>query len=260
MPSSDLIFLTVSDGIAELVLNQPQRRNALSAAMWNAIPDLIAEASGDPEVRTLIVHGGETGHFAAGADISEFETVYATPESSRAYSDSIARGIGALAAFPKPSIAAIEGACVGGGVSLAVACDLRVASSEAKFAVTPGKLGLVYPVEDVRRLSGIIGPASVKDVLFTGRLFHADEAKALGLTDRTCEPGTALDTARTLAAEMMATSQWSLQATKQMISLAEEGRDEEGLDLFLSAFDKEDFREGYSAFLGKRRADFKWRG
>ena len=260
MTSSEPIFLTASNGIAELVLNQPSRRNALSAVMWNAIPDLVAKASGDPEIRTLIVHGGATGHFAAGADISEFETVYGTPESSRAYSASIANALEAVAGFPKPVIAAIEGACVGGGVSLAVACDLRVASSESKFAVTPGKLGLVYPVEDVRRLSRLIGPAGVKDLLFTGRLLLADEAKALGLTDRACEPGTALQTARALAEEIMATSQWSLQATKQMIALAEEGRDGDGLDLFLSAFDKEDFREGYSAFLAKRRADFRWRG
>ncbi len=246
---------------AELVLDRPEKRNALSIAMWRAVPDLIAQAVSDPAVKVVLIHAGDTGNFASGADISEFETIYATAETAAASARTIAQALEAIAACPKPVIAAIEGACVGGGVSIALAADLRIASDSARFAITPAKLGLVYPAADTRRLAAAIGLSAAKDLLFTGRTIAAEEAHALGLVDRICPKGEALAMARSLAGEVAAASQWSVRATKAMISGLEAGwadEDPRAQALFLEGFANADFAEGYVAFLEKRPARFTY--
>ncbi len=256
------IRLDIEAPFAELVLNKPEKRNALSVDMWAAIPELIAQAEAAEQVKVVIIHGGDAGAFAAGADISEFETTYATAESAAASGDTIARALDAVEACKKPVVAAIEGACVGGGVSLAMAADLRVASESSKFGVTPGKLGLVYPAGDTRRLLAAIGPSATKDILFTGRVFMADEAKSIGLIDRISDAGEALSAARAFAGDIAAISQWSTRATKKMIAGIETGWTEaspEARALFLEGFSNEDFEEGYRAFLQKRPADFTFK-
>lgn len=256
------IRLDIAAPLAEIVLNKPERRNALSVDMWAAIPGLVAEANANPEVKLILLHGGTAGAFAAGADISEFETIYATTDAARASAQHIADALNAIETSEKPVIAAIEGACVGGGVSLATAADLRIAGADAKFGVTPGKLGLVYPAGDTRRLLAAIGPGATKDILFTGRIFSAEEAKSIGLIDRLVAPGTALDAARAWAGEIAAVSQWSVRAIKRMIRGLQNGWTEETEDaqaLFLHGFANEDFKEGYKAFLEKRAASFTYR-
>lgn len=256
------IRLDISAPLAEIVLNKPERRNALSVDMWAAIPELVAEANASPDVKLILIHGGDAGAFAAGADISEFETIYATTESAKASGQRIADALDAIENSDKPVIAAIEGACVGGGVSLAMAADLRVAGSGAKFGVTPGKLGLVYPAGDTRRLIAAVGPGATKDILFTGRIFTSEEAKSLGLIDRLVDAGSALETARTWARDIAAISQWSVRATKRMIRGLQNGwsdETEEAEKLFLNGFSNEDFQEGYRAFLEKRPAKFTYR-
>lgn len=256
------IRLDIEAPFAELVLNKPEKRNALSVDMWAAIPELIAQADAAEQVKIVIIHGGDAGAFAAGADISEFETIYATAESAAASGDTIARALNAVEACKKPVVAAIDGACVGGGVSLAMAADLRVASAKSKFGVTPGKLGLVYPAGDTRRLLAAVGPSATKDILFTGRIFSAEEAKSMGLIDRLSDTETALDAARTLASDIAAISQWSTRATKKMIAGLESGWTEanpEAQALFLAGFSNEDFEEGYRAFLQKRPAGFTFK-
>ncbi len=256
------IRLDLAAPLAEIVLNKPEKRNALSVDMWAAIPDLVRQAINDPGVKVLIIHGGDAGAFAAGADISEFEDTYATKASANAAGSTIAAALNAVEACPKPTLAAIEGACVGGGVSLAMACDLRVASGRSKFGVTPGKLGLVYPAGDTRRLLDAIGPGATKDILFTGRIFAAAEAKEMKLIDRLTEDGEALNSARTFAKEIASISQWSTRATKQMIKGLQSGwsdTDEAATDLFLAGFSNEDFQDGYKAFLEKRAPKFTFK-
>ena len=256
------IRLDITPPFAEIVLNKPEKRNALSVDMWAQIPQLVAEATNHPEVKVLIIHGGDAGAFAAGADISEFEEIYATRESAKASGDTIAAALDAVEACPKPTLAAIDGACVGGGVSLAMACDLRVASEGSKFGVTPGKLGLVYPAGDTRRLLQAIGPSATKDILFTGRIFQADEAKTLRLIDRLAAKGNALEEARAFAAQIAAISQWSTRATKRMIKGLQGGwtdTDPGAVNLFLEGFSNEDFKDGYKAFLEKRSPNFTFK-
>ncbi|MHA7858541.1 MAG: enoyl-CoA hydratase/isomerase family protein [Henriciella sp.] len=256
------IRLVTADPLAEIVLNKPAKRNALSVDMWAAIPDLVARAVADPATKVLLIHGGDAGAFAAGADISEFEETYATKQNAKAAGDAIAAALNALETCPKPTIAAIDGACVGGGVSLAMACDLRVASARSKFGVTPGKLGLVYPAGDTRRLLQAIGPGATKDILFTGRIFLATEAKDMKLIDRLVDDQTTLESARTFAGEIAAVSQWSTRAIKQMIKGLQSGwtdTSEEAIDLFVEGFSNEDFQDGYRAFLEKRAPNFTFR-
>jgi enoyl-CoA hydratase/carnithine racemase len=256
------IRLDLAAPFAEIVLNRPERRNALSVEMWRAIPGLVAEANANPGVKLILIHGGAAGAFAAGADISEFETIYATPETARASGQSIAAALDAVETSEKPVIAAIEGACVGGGVSLAMAADLRVAGADARFGVTPAKLGLVYPAGDTRRLLAAIGPGATKDLLFTGRIISAHDALAMGLVDRLTDTGAALQAARAWAEEIAATSQWSTRAIKRMIRGLQSGWQDTSPDaeaLFLEGFANEDFQEGYRAFLAKRPAAFTYR-
>lgn len=256
------IRLDFAAPLAEIVLNKPEKRNALSVDMWAAIPRLVEQAIADPETKVLIIHGGDAGAFAAGADISEFEETYATKDSAKAAGDTIAAALDAIEACPKPTIAAIDGACVGGGVSLAMACDLRVASAKSKFGVTPGKLGLVYPAGDTRRLLQAIGPGATKDVLFTGRIFMAAEAKEMKLVDRLADDGTGLQAAHEFACNIAAISQWSTRATKQMINGLQAGWDDaepDAAELFLQGFSNEDFQDGYKAFLEKRAPNFTFK-
>mgnify|MGYP001800501692 CR=1 FL=1 len=256
------IRLDLNAPIAEIVLNKPEKRNALSLEMWAAIPGLVAEATADEATKVLLIHGGDAGAFAAGADISEFEETYATPQSAQASGETIAAALNAVEDCPKPTIAAIHGACVGGGVSLAMACDLRVASASSKFGVTPGKLGLVYPAGDTRRLLAAIGPGATKDILFTGRIFPAREAKEMKLIDRLAETGPALDAARIFANEIAGISQWSTRATKQMIKGLQSGwsdADPDASALFSQGFSNEDFKDGYKAFLEKRPPNFTFK-
>jgi enoyl-CoA hydratase/carnithine racemase len=260
--SSAPIYLERDGDIGFITLNQPARRNAMSQAMWSAMPGLISEAAAQPEVKTIIIHGGMAGAFSAGADISEFEEIYSTPETAAASGEAIKQALLAIERCPKPVIAAIDGACVGGGVSIATACDFRVAGRRSKFAVTPAKLGLVYAADDTRRLVELVGAARTKEILMTGRLVLAEEAAGLGLVSHLCEAGEALETARSLAASIGGVSQWSVRAVKRMVDGVAAGWDsdsEEARALFLEGFANEDFQEGYRAFLEKRPPDFTFR-
>ena len=253
------IRLDIAPPFAEIVLNKPEKRNALSVDMWAAIPAMVDQAVADPSVKVLLIHGGDSGAFAAGADISEFEEIYATKAAAKASGETIAAALNAVEACPKPTMAAIEGPCVGGGVSLAMACDLRVASDRSKFGVTPGKLGLVYPAGDTRRLLAAIGPGATKDILFTGRFFAAAEAKDMKLVDRLTADGGALAEARNFASDIAAISQWSTRAIKRMIKGLQDGWNDtspEAIELFVEGFSNQDFQDGYKAFLDKRAPNF----
>jgi len=244
--------------VARLTLNRPAKKNALNAAMWAAIPPLVAEVAADDAVRVLILTGaGEA--FAAGADIAEFETVYATAESAARYTATVKAANEALAAFPKPALAMIGGACVGGGAALALCCDLRFASADARFGITPAKLGLSYPFLDTRRLVEAVGPGRAKDILFSGRILDAEEALRFGLIDRVAAPDALEAAVMAYAATLVANSPVSQASIKRMVALAQGplGPDApEPHALYLEAFAADDFREGYAAFVAKRPPRF----
>ena len=244
MSGIDGLDLRVADEIATLTLNRPARRNAVNRAMWRGLPEVL-EAARAARVKVLVLTGaGEA--FAAGADISEFEQVYADRATAGAYFGEIAAAMDALANFESPTLARIDGACVGGGLGLALCCDLRIASDRARLGITPAKLGLMYALSDTKRLVDVVGPTRAKDILYTGRILTADEALAVGLVDAV----TSVEGLDAAAAAKVAVSRiLNGQATDD----AETGA------WMLDAVEGVDFVEGRDAFLGKRTPRFPFR-
>jgi len=248
----------LTPSVGELVLSQPARRNALNAEMWAYLPIILEKAAKTKNLRVLIVRGdGE--HFASGADISEFETLYATPESAKKISDDIAAGFKALAEFPRPTIAMIRGACVGGGCGLALCCDIRFADNTSKYAITPAKLGLVYPFSDVQRLIETVGIPNAKDMLLSARLIQAKPARKMGLINQLFKVDNLEEKTLEYAEALAALSPESLRITKNMVAAYQAGQSKEtaqSMEWFLDGFSSVDFKEGYKAFLEKRKPDF----
>jgi len=258
MPTENLHLNKLEDGIYEFVISQPARRNAVNAQMWADIPKVLKEAENSSGIKVLIVRG-DGDHFASGADISEFETLYATRETSGKISEDIAAGFASLAQFPLPTIAMIRGACVGGGCGLALCCDIRFADNTSKLAITPAKLGLVYPFADVQRLIETVGIPNAKDILLSARLIKAERAEKMGLINKLFKPDELEEGVINYANGLAALSTQSAIITKKMFAAYQNGQSGETaktMDWFLDGFVSDDFDEGYRAFLEKRKPDF----
>jgi len=255
------ISLRFDPPFASIVLNRPERRNAISRAMWRALPAIRAAIEARRDALVVIVEG-EGGHFSVGADISEFDEVYRDAAATRDYGDAIQDGLKALIGLDRPTIAVLQGNAIGGGLGLALACDLRFCAADAYLAVTPAKLGLVYGHAETRRLVELVGPSRAKDLLFTGRRIETEEALAIGLIDRRVE--TALhDTALGYAGGLAALSQASIRGGKRAVDAIAAGMTVETpayRALTESAALGPDFEEGRAAFLEKRAARFSFRG
>jgi enoyl-CoA hydratase/carnithine racemase len=251
-----------ADGpVATLVIDNAARRNAFDLAMWAALPQAMRVAADDAAIRVVIVAGAPGLPFCSGADISEFSTVRATAEGGRAYEGANAAAFDALAASPKPVIAAISGFCLGGGMGLACSCDLRVGAPDAQFGIPAGRLGVGYPPASMAYVVAAVGPAAARDLFFTARRFDGVEAKALGFLDRLAQDGDALAAARTLAAQIADNAPLSLRAAKAAIAHAAglpSAPDAAACEALAAAcFDSADYAEGRDAFLSKRKPVFK---
>ncbi len=245
--------LETHGAVAHLLIDRAVKRNAITQAMWEAFPGLIERAMADDAVRVLILRAAEPGAFSAGADIAEFGQGARDPEWRARNQAVIARTQQLLARAPKPTIAQIEGDCVGGGCGLAIACDLRVATANARFGITPAKLGLVYSLHDTKLLVDLVGPAQAKRILLTGALIDAAEAHRIGLVDL-------LDgDAAALADTIASSSPHTCREAKAMVRRILDGQaDDDAVTsaLFAGAFTLPDFQEGVAAFLAKRRPVF----
>ena len=242
--------------IARLNLTGAARRNAISRAMWAALPPLCARIAADQAVRVVIL-AAEGEVFSAGADIGEFAQVYADAAGTGAYNALVRAGLAALAALPQPVLAAVNGACVGGGCGLALSGDLIFAGPLARFGITPARLGLAYCWEDTARLVARVGPGRAKDMLFSGRLLPGPEALAIGLIDRVADDplGAALD----YAAGLASLSAVSIRAAKLTVNaLTAPGTPDQAAAraAIAAAFDSTDFAEGKAAFADRRKPVF----
>lgn len=248
----------ILDGpVARLAIDRGAKRNALSQAMWEEIPKLVARAMDRPETRLLIIGSTTPGIFCAGADIGEFASHSHDAEWRRRNQAAIRATQLSIARAAKPVIALVDGDCVGGGCGLALAADIRIASPRARFGITPAKLGLVYPLHDTRLLVDLVGPGHAKRLLYTAMLIDSAEALRIGLVEEVADDVEAAGAA--LAAQIIAGSGFTQIGTRSTVNHIADGLsddDEASMALFDQSFTGPDFQEGVSAFLEKRAPKF----
>jgi enoyl-CoA hydratase/carnithine racemase len=258
--SDQLIRLTRDGAIATIWLNRPDKRNAMSYAMWATLEELALRLGIDPEVRVVVLRGAGA-HFCAGADITELNVPRGAGE--RSFSEVNLAAETALANLPKPTVAFIGGDCIGGGCAIAIDCDLRIATNDSRFGITPSKLGIVYPSASLERATHLLGPAVTKRMLFTGDLITADEARHIGLVDEILDAADGDRRLATLTGVLAARSLLTQAATKSMVaSVAAHGQVPPAVQSYWNdvAARAPDGAEGIAAFIEKREARFTWSG
>jgi enoyl-CoA hydratase/carnithine racemase len=240
--------------IGRILIDRPDKRNAFNQQMWEHFPVLLKQALIDRAIRVVVVQSTTTGMFCAGADISELMAHKDNPAWRELNQLAINKTQHELARFAKPTIAFIDGDCVGGGCGIAMACDIRVATPQARLGITPAKLGLVYPLHDTKLLVDLVGAGQAKKLLYTGGLIAADEALRIGLIEAVG------DEADTLAQQIAANSAHSTHESKVFVRRILDGQaddDAETRRIFAEAFTKPDFHEGTTAFAEKRKPEFR---
>lgn len=245
--------------VGRLVLDNPERRNAIGAQMWLGIPPAIADFDADDSVRVIVIRGEGTAAFAAGADISEFEKNRSSGDQVKAYEDATGAAHHAIESSPKPVIALIHGFCVGGGLAVALSCDLRYADASSRFAIPAAKLGLGYGVHGTNRLVATVGHAFAREIMFSARRYEAGEALAMGLVHRVL-PDADLDAyVAKVAGELAANAPLTIAASKAVINaLAAADGDYPAAEAAVARCMKsEDYVEGRRAFMEKRPPVFK---
>lgn len=258
--SDDELLYSVEDGIGFVQFNRPDARNALTFGMYDRLAEICAGAPTDGSVRALILSGAGGRAFAAGTDMTQFRA-FEAEEDAWAYEARIDRVLDAVERCPIPTIAAMNGACTGGGAGIAVACDIRLASASLKFGAPIARtLGNCLSISSLSRLSAVIGAGRVRELLFTARLATADEALAVGLVTSVLPDDDALMAeARAVARKLAEHAPLTLRATKEGLRrLRVDGAGADGRDLITLCYMSADFKEGLDAFLGKRAP--QWTG
>jgi len=256
---SDILITECEDGVAVVTFNRPQARNAMTFEMYERLAAFCRAAGEKPGLRVILLRGEGGKAFASGTDIAQFRSIR-TPEDALAYEARISATLRALEDCPVPTIAAIRGACTGGGAAIAACCDLRIAASDLKFGFPIARtLGNTLSLENYARLSALIGQARVKDLLFTARLAGAEEVAAWGLVSAVAAPEDLDEAARALARQIAAHAPLTLKAAKRALALLRAPvPEEEARAINLSCYLSEDFREGVEAFLARRPP--RWKG
>ncbi len=259
--SSPSPFLTaVVDGTTGwLVLDRPERRNALNAGMWAAIPALMRSLDEHPDVRVIVIRGAGTQAFAAGADISEFGAARNDAAAASRYEKLNGEAFAAIRGSARPVIAMVQGFCIGGGLAVALAADLRIADSSALFALPPARLGLAYPLDGLRDLVATVGAPAAKEMIFTARRVKAEEALRMGLINRLAAD-IEVET-RALSAEIAEGAPLTITHAKRAIDYITDrpGHEDDAEVAWLSqrCFDSADYAEGRAAFMEKRKPVFR---
>jgi len=256
---TDKMLLRREGSVAYIVFNNPEKRNAVSQEMWEAIPRFFDEIESDPAVRVVVVTGAGGKSFVAGADISEFEKNRNSVESARRYSKASDLARARLAGTRKPTIAMIRGYCIGGGLAVALHCDIRIATNGSRFGIPAAKLGIAYAAESVRPLLALVGPAIAKEILYTGGQYDAARALAMGLLNQVVADDELEARVAELAANIAENAPLSISAGKLIVNELLKGSPD--LDLCARLCDEctasEDYREGRTAFMEKRKPAFR---
>jgi enoyl-CoA hydratase len=258
-------LLLQKDGpIGWITFNQPEKRNAVSQEMWQAMPEYVADLAADPAIRVVILRGAGETAFVAGADISQFKDRRRNAADEEEYRRTSGAGSDSLARLGKPLVAMIHGFCIGGGVSIAITCDLRIAADDARFGIPAARLGLGYHYKGMEKLMSLIGPSYTKELFFTARTdFTAQDALRMGLVNQVVPKADLERFTRDYALTMSRNApltQRSAKASVEQLLKPEAQRDYALLDkLIKDCFDSQDYQEGVKAFSEKRRPQFQGR-
>jgi enoyl-CoA hydratase/carnithine racemase len=258
--TTDKMIAKKEAGIGWMIFNNPERHNAVSLEMWQAAGEIVRDFAADPEVRVMIVTGAGSKAFISGADISQFDKVRKSEADFARYNATTAVAFDGVAAFPKPSIAMVRGYCIGGGLALAICCDLRICTEGSKFGIPAAKLGLGYGYPGVKRLVDVVGPSFAQEIFFTARQFDAREAQLMGLVNRIV-PEAELETYTTnYAATIAGNAPLTVNSIKRIVGEIlknPEERDLAACDRMVKACNtSRDYIEGRTAFMEKRKPAF----
>ena len=254
-------MLSRKDGrVGYLIFNNPERHNAVSLDMWEAAGRILDEFANDKNIGVVVVTGAGGKAFVSGADISRFESERASEAAIARYNAAVDKSYSSVQDFPKPTIAMIRGYCIGGGVGLAVCCDLRICTEGSRFAVPAAKLGLGYGYSGLKRLVDVVGPSFAKEIFFTARQFTAAEAREMGLVNRVVSDGELESYVKEYADTIAGNAPLTIRSVKFIVN--EIMKDESKRDLIRAAemvsacFASRDYVEGRTAFMEKRKPVF----
>jgi enoyl-CoA hydratase len=263
MVQTDKMLSRKEGHVGYVIFNNPERRNAVSLEMWEATARILDDFGKDDDIRVVVLTGAGDKAFVSGADISRFENERANEEAIARYNQTVERANTAIYDYPKPTIAMIRGFCIGGGVGLALSCDLRICSDDSRFAVPAARLGLGYPYHGLKKLVDVVGPSFAKEIFYTARQFDAEEARAMGLVNRVVKAAELEAYVKKYADAIGANAPMTIATTKFIIG--EALKDESKRDLAKCAamvkkcFESDDYVEGRRAFMEKRPPVFTGR-
>ena len=258
--TTDKMLSRKEDGVGYLIFNNPERHNAVSLEMWEAAEGFLEDFKNDKDVRVVVITGAGGKAFISGADISKFEKERSTQEGVDRYNAAVDRANNAVYNFPKPTIAMIRGYCLGGGVGLAICCDMRICTEDSKFAVPAAKLSIGYRYDGLKKLVDLVGPSYTKEIFFTARQFTAAEAYQMGLVNRVLPDAELEGYVKNYADTMAGNAPLTISSVKYMVAqmVKDAGqRDMKTCDEMVQAcFTSGDYTEGRQAFMEKRKPVF----
>jgi enoyl-CoA hydratase/carnithine racemase len=258
MAQTQYVSVAREDGIVTVTLDSGRKLNALNMATWEQLNRTIDRLAADDEARCIVLRGAGPDAFAAGADIAEFETVRADSANAKSYGDLVTETVLAVAACRHPTIALVQGVCVGGGLEIAGACDLRICGESSRFGIPINRLGLVMGYPELRLLIDLVGRSTALEILFEGRILDAGEAREKGLVNRVVPDSDVVDetyrAARRIAGGAPLVARWHKKFAQRLMDPAPLTRDE--LDEAYACYDTDDYRVGRQAFLGRKKPEF----
>lgn len=259
--TTEKMLSRVKDGVGYITFNNPEKHNAVSIEMWDALEQILDGFRSSKDIRVIVLNGAGGKAFVSGADISKFDKERSSKEAVLSYNKRTQKVYENLETFPKPTIAMIDGYCIGGGLNLAVCCDIRICSEKSKFAMPAAKLSLGYPFSSIKRLFDVMGPGMAKHFMFTAEKISASEALACGLVQKLVSEDSIDSYVKDYALNIANNAPLTIKAMKQIGIEISKNSDERDLllceELASACFDSEDYKEGRKAFMEKRKPNFQ---